>query len=357
MRSAARRRLGAAAPRALALGVGVVLGQPAPWAPEVARAGARADGAASAVDCADSGGAAATTASSETVLRASPGLRLVAPDGPVEFGVVFPLQVIRTWPRGMQAAAFDPRTLLPLSVELQDTSKRAQDGDEHEVLAFAARAFVRERVTVTASFEVRDADGNARTVEAEPVTLRVRSSLPEGAPTPPELPGDLLLPPRSASVWWWLGGLGAGVLGFVLWFARRRPAAEPAPAPAAPPPPDPSDEAFARLRELAQRPCATSADAAGVLVEAAGVLRVYVGERFALPALQRTSEELGAAVAGLVAVPDMRSGLSRVLAAADLVKFACHAPAPDDVSPLLAGAETFVRDTTVSREQAGDAVA
>jgi hypothetical protein len=94
------------------------------------------------------------------------------------------------------------------------------------------------------------------------------------------------------------------------------------------------------LRRLAELRARRPMSAADVHVDAATIVRDYVGERFAMPTSQMTSEQIVAATA-----TPHRTPLAGFLARCDGVKFACEAPSADDAERLLASAETFVTQT------------
>lgn len=77
------------------------------------------------------------------------------------------------------------------------------------------------------------------------------------------------------------------------------------------------------------------------------VIRIYMEERFQIPAMEYTTEETLAAVAsqpGQISEKS-RANLSQILPLADLVKFARYHPLPDDHSLTLVNAYFFVNDT------------
>lgn len=79
------------------------------------------------------------------------------------------------------------------------------------------------------------------------------------------------------------------------------------------------------------------------------VLRTYIEERFAIPALENTSEEtLRAFMArGSLLSEKSMSNLSQILSLSDLVKFAKYLPLPDDHNLTLVNAYFFVNDTKI----------
>lgn len=82
--------------------------------------------------------------------------------------------------------------------------------------------------------------------------------------------------------------------------------------------------------------------------EVTEVLRVYIEDRFAIPAMEQTSAEI---LTSFDANKNLLSDrtlqyLARILPLADLVKFAKYYPLPDDHNIVLANAYLFVNETT-----------
>jgi len=193
---------------------------------------------------------------------------------------------------------------------------------------------------VLASAIVASCDEPPRpTTTPEAFLSSFKRTLDPKAPGPAELPGDLLQMPFPW-VRWTLAAAGAAVAATLLVRRRARTRGESPPTVAAAPGPAPHERALRRLAELrARRPMS----AADVHVDAATIVRDYVGERFALPTSQMTSEQIVAATA-----TPQRSALAGFLARCDGVKFACETPSADDAERLLASAETFVTATSAA---------
>ncbi|MEZ5966855.1 MAG: LPXTG cell wall anchor domain-containing protein [Planctomycetota bacterium] len=260
-----------------------------------------------------------------------PSLQVVAEGDSVEFGVAFPLVVVRRWTDGSAVRAFDAAGLAPLSVELVSSSRRDDGMRVEETLRLRARAFVRDSVTLAPSFEVRMPDGSTREVAAPPTTLRVRSALGSSHGAEVELPGDLLLEPTRRMPW--LLAAGVAIAGLGVWFARRR--RTPVESPPAPPPVPATDhraEALAQLRMLRQQPLASDEEVRGVYVAATAILRADLVIRGGIAAHEMTSDEI-------LAVRKPAPHLARVLRAADLVKFARHTPTAGQARAMLDDAE------------------
>lgn len=75
------------------------------------------------------------------------------------------------------------------------------------------------------------------------------------------------------------------------------------------------------------------------------LLRAYIEERYQVPALERTTDELLAELRMSPLAPDQQALLANLLRGADLVKFAKALPTPQENEQLMAAARRFVADT------------
>jgi len=245
-------------------------------------------------------------------------LRLSAGTAEVELGKGFPLTVVRTWRRGQTPAVWDDEALAPLEVRLLETTRREDDRRVEETRRYRGYAF------------------SLTDVRLPGLELSVKHALDPASPGPAELPGEPLAEPSSRWPW---AAVGAALLAaFVLLLRRRRPppaVALPAPS-SAPPPPGPHVRALERLARLRRQQPQGRDEVSSYYVEASGLVRDYVAERFAVSADVMTTEQL----------IELQAPLARVLPDCDLVKFARHAPGPAEREQLLDRAETFVRETT-----------
>lgn len=257
--------------------------------------------------------------------------------GTVAFGAPFALVVERQWPDGWTPQPFDDGVLAPLLVEAPTVDVERGDGGRWtERRRYTARATaVGALVGKAWPVRFRGPDGDVRQLEAVLPPLRVTSVLP----TPPgdvEWAFDVRDEPWRRGWLWAAVALCALGLGGLWWRGRR---ALPVPGVAAPPPagePAPHAAALAALRALASPGDADRASIAAFYGELARIVREYAGARFGVPALVRTSEELG------VAVSVGRVPLAECLAACDLVKFAAARPAPAAHAAAHAAACRFV---------------
>ncbi len=162
--------------------------------------------------------------------------------------------------------------------------------------------------------------------------IEVVTSLPD-APANADLPtlvGDAVEPvgapfPTPLRPWpWVLGGVALLALGGAFWWWRgRRAEVQHAHEVALPP----HVRALRELQRLQGSPRATRAEIERFYVDVSTVLRVYLEERFALRAPERTTEEFLRELEGGDALAlGHRDELERFLSQCDLVKFAAFAP-------------------------------
>ncbi len=127
------------------------------------------------------------------------------------------------------------------------------------------------------------------------------------------------IPSGYAWLWWTLGLLLAAALLFVLWRFWRKRLARPALAPAIPP--------HVRARQRLQEALALLSEPRPFCILISDTLRLYLEERFALRAPERTTEEFLQDLQGTAHLTrDQKDVLADFLSRCDLVKFARDEP-------------------------------
>lgn len=162
-------------------------------------------------------------------------------------------------------------------------------------------------------------------------------------------------PPIEAagSPWLWFGVVyGAILLVVAASFVTRRGRARPLALEVALPP---HVKALRALQRWQQAPRRSQAEVDAFYVGVSQVLRVYLEERFALRAPERTTDEFLRELDG-DGDGDLarrhRGELERFLRQCDLVKFAAHVPAAQEHDEALRLAERFVESTRPDRQDA-----
>lgn len=180
-------------------------------------------------------------------------------------------------------------------------------------------------------------------------TIAVTTAL-AGAGTAIEAPGEPF--PAPFRGWWWIavivGGLLAAAASFVALrrAGRRRQQAGEVALP-------PHVKALRELQRLHDAPRTTPAEIDAFYVAVSGVLRVYLEERFALRAPERTTEEFLRELEGGDALArEHRRDLERFLSQCDLVKFAKFVPGEAEHLATWQVARAFVDTTRADRAQA-----
>lgn len=200
------------------------------------------------------------------------------------------------------------------------------------VLAFFSPG---EHVLPVVSVQVPGAQGTREVTVTRPVTVLVRSVLPEGGaaePAPAAPPRPL---PLGAPFLWLAGVLGLGCVAVAAALARRRTDDGAA---AGPPPAPPLEELLARLDRTDP-----AGDPVGTWERSALALRRYLGRALGFPAAESTTLEIQRLLARrLAAEPAGRT--VRLLRAADQVKFARRPASATDAAGLIAEIAALARE-------------
>lgn len=156
--------------------------------------------------------------------------------------------------------------------------------------------------------------------------------------------------------WPWIAG-GAVLLAALLLLLRRLRRRKPAPAAAEEAPPLPLlERTLAALDDLERRRLWQQGDDKAHQVELSIILRAYVEERYRVPALESTTDELVDRLRPTAMGAVHREALANLLRLADLVKFAKLRPAPAEHEQGLVSARDFVKEThAIMSNTIGDA--
>lgn len=234
----------------------------------------------------------------------------------------------------------DPDTsgaLQPLRLRSVRTAPDTSALDQSAVYTLAAWDVDSQRVALGEA--VVRLDGEERRIRVGDVAVFVRSVLPADSAQRVPKPPRALVTPR-AWPWWWLA-VAAGVLALVgawIWWRRRRRTGTAS---------DAGEDAyeratreFARVDGLRLPDAGESGRHVALVVE---VLRDYLASRARDASRAHTSGELVRALRASRLVP--REALARLLAEADLVKFARSPVSRDHAYELGRDARTIVDET------------
>lgn len=176
------------------------------------------------------------------------------------------------------------------------------------------------------------------TLSAAVAPVIVASVLPPGNPTLRDIK-DLAALPRGPRLWPWFALAGAAAaLAAWLWWRRRRRAAVGVLAShaASVGPRTPYERALERLEAVARARLPEAGRVEEHYEGAADVLRRYLEEAEAVPALERTTSELAWALPPFLSGDGLRDACREILVEADLVKFARQRPQPGRAHAWLA---------------------
>jgi hypothetical protein len=222
-------------------------------------------------------------------------------------------------------------------LEILDHSRHREDRGDRAITTFTLRmaAFALGKLSLSPlAFEVSTPEG-PRAFTSDPATIDVVATVAEGG-RDAELrdirPPEAVPVPNYTPAWILLGAAAAAALALLAWRWWRR--ARPAQAISAPPRP-----LEVRTREALEALWRENLPSQGRIKEyysrLSEIVRGYVGERYAVEALECTSSELLAALRQVAAPHLPRELLAEFLSESDLVKFARARRTPDDCARAL----------------------
>ncbi len=214
------------------------------------------------------------------------------------------------------------------------------EADEYELEPLVSGEYTIKPFTLTYTL-----DGEARTIETEPIELSV-TSLGAGDPRAElrDIAGPVELPTKRAGWWIWAGIaavlIAAAAVVLILLLRRRRHPAAIARRRSA------HEIAFDALRELREKDYIGRGMVKVFYVELSAILRWYVENRFGLHAPEQTTEEFLGAIARDGHFDLRRRTLLReFLEHCDLVKFAKYGPSAREIEGAFTSTTTFIDET------------
>jgi len=206
-------------------------------------------------------------------------------------------------------------------------------------------------------------DTTVRTVSTNPVVLTVRTVAVDTSRDIRDLKPPLSIPITLAEILTWGGiALGAALLAFLLWrWLKKRKARRAARDAGYVPPARPAHEiAFEQLALLKEKKLWQQGLIKQYYSEATEIFRRYLENRYALQAMEETTDEILAGLRKLRFPEPMIETADRILRRADLVKFAKHEPGIADHEEMITVIHDFVDRTKIvhmTPVPAGDAKA
>jgi hypothetical protein len=163
-------------------------------------------------------------------------------------------------------------------------------------------------------------------------------------------PVDLMVPRDFRLLGWLLLALLATVVAYLIYRKlRKEPERREAPV-SAPPLPPPDVEAEAALRRLAEKGLIGKGQLAAFYTELSEVMKRYVGRRFEVPYLERTTSEVLEDLRPKKLPSGTMSELRSILNASDLVKFAKYLPEAAHAESTLALSHSWIQKTRPAPE-------
>lgn len=274
----------------------------------------------------------------------------VTPD-PSQIGDLIKLEVTVAYPVGYTVNVPLGLKLDPLHLVSVDESEPESTGQGlRKVFTFTVQHFdVGEARTPEFPVTYVAPDGAVQTARVPAHTFTVSALLaneadPQRQGEDPPISLDYPNTTAETAIYYTAGALVAGFVSALLWLRWRR-----RPRPVVLPPPEPADRVALRALDRLQE-----ADYAGrgefqlhylMLTE---IMKGYLEGRFGIDALERTTDELRAALlrAEAAIAPLRPTDVIRFLQQCDLVKFARFAPPPSEATAAIEQARAMVRDST-----------
>ena len=195
---------------------------------------------------------------------------------------------------------------------------------------------------------------NGDTLNTDPFLLTVHTVEVDTAAAPRDIK-EIYEVPFSLTYWlkqnwpWIAGGVAvlAGIFLLVRWLKRRSKKEPELPV-------EPEKPLHLRtllaLEAIAAKRLWQQGHVKQYHSEVTDLLREYVEERYGVPALESTTDELLAALRTSAMPPAAQQQLGNLLRLADLVKFAKYSALPTENEQLMSAAERFIQETTPGHE-------
>lgn len=232
--------------------------------------------------------------------------------------------------------------------DLLEQGRRREDSGGRSTTTFALRLSAFElglQRLPEVPFTVSTPQGPLRFTASPNRTVEVLSTLPEeaqGAELKDIQPPMEVGIPSWRLLWWLLGAVVAGLLGWALVRWLRRPRATPVVVA----PPLPLDQRTRQaLKELEAQELPEQGRGREFYFRLSEVVRGYLGERYGFEALECTSTELMAAVRKLRAPGLPEEELQRFVSESDLIKYARGEASPETCRQALAFGHSLLERT------------
>lgn len=192
-------------------------------------------------------------------------------------------------------------------------------------------------------------------LESKAFLVHVQGVELDSATTPKDIKPIHELP--FSMVWWlrenwiWVAGGGAIALAVVALILLVRRARRKTPAAEVEAPPVPLHErVLLQLEALDKERVWQQGDHKGYQSRLTDLLRGYIEERYSVPALERTTDELLHELRVSPLSMEQQSLLSNLLRLADMVKFAKALPSPQENEQMMVSAVRFIRETVPTNQ-------
>jgi hypothetical protein len=275
-------------------------------------------------------------------------LRVEADRTAITIGDPILLTARLTYPETTRIVSFAPERILG-TLNLLDAEdvgvRRLEDGKLEDVRLFRITSFeTGEKEIPPLEVTYVDTSGVEGTVSSGPIRIAIASVLTEEDTEPADINPPATMPERPLWPWIVLAAALLAAAGWLLWRRRRagrgvREAAPPAPLRPA------HEVAYSELERLLSADLLEKGRIKEFYIELAEIIRRYLGARFAIETVERTTHEVLEGLKGVRAGTRTIVTTGEFLLACDLVKFAKHLPEPEESRRVVERAYRLVDET------------
>jgi hypothetical protein len=279
-----------------------------------------------------------------------------SPQGGWTVGDHIPLRLTATFPAGIDVTLPEfPQDWDPFEVQEQSLSKVSANADGTRSVSRSVKVTVwapGEYRTLPVTVRFKDTDNQLHEILAPQLAITVISVLENRDAQKRDLKAQATLTPPSA-VPWVLGGLLLatimGALAWVLVPRMRRHVPSPAPVPHPGEWRSPTETAHTELDRISALDLPLRGELEQHYSLVADCMRKYAEERYAISAMDQTTDELTSALRR-AQVSRLHVGLfHNLLSEADLVKFARFRPSMAEAQGIVVRARQIVDETRADR--------
>jgi hypothetical protein len=269
----------------------------------------------------------------------------------IQVGETVDLEITVRHPAGQEFLIATGENLEPFELVERVDAEPTSAVEDHVTLRLAAYRLPGEITVPPVKVEYRSDSGELASLETEPIPVKLVTSLTAEVTDIHDIKppiADIPIPWEWGWLWWLLGALAAAAIAYLLYKVYRRFTRKRSESMAVPPPPPllpPEVEAETALRRLAEAGWLKKGEVRRFYIELAEIMKRYVGRRYGVPFLERTTPEIQKDLKRAGIPREAQNQLDRVLVTADFVKFARVIPPEEESNRMVPESFRFIEET------------